>query len=67
MQTLSFQSQKIRTDFMTITVPSLDNEQKLRNLANYFHPSFGFNYFLIVGNHRKILKHYFKIFQLKIL
>jgi hypothetical protein len=60
MQALNFKSQKIKIDFITITVSNFNNEQKLQNLANYFHRSFGFNCFLSIGNNRKIVETLFQ-------
>jgi hypothetical protein len=60
MQTLKFQFQRIKIDFITITMPILNNEQKLRNIANYFHSSFGFNCFLSIGNNIKIVQTLFQ-------
>jgi hypothetical protein len=54
MQKLNFQTQNLKIDFITLTLPHFDDERNISNLANYFHRSFGFNCFLSTGNCRKV-------------
>jgi hypothetical protein len=48
-----------------LTIPNLNDEHNLLNLANYFHRSFSFNCFLSTGNYRKIVETLFQDFSTK--
>lgn len=54
MQTLNFQKQNLKLDFITFTIQNPQHPQHLLNIAHYFHTFFRFNCFLSVGNNRKI-------------
>lgn len=56
MELLDFHSQKLKLDFLSFSTPYFENDQKVKNLTNYFYQILGFNSFLSQGNQRKIIQ-----------
>nr|WPV76436.1 hypothetical protein [Naviculales sp.] len=51
---ISFESQKLKIDFLTLSIQNSSDEKNIQKLASYLFHSFGFNCFLSEGNTRRL-------------
>lgn len=65
MNVINFKSQKLKVDFLTLSMQNSNDQNKIQRIANYLHHSFGFNCFLSEGNTRRLKQTLFQDFNIK--
>nr|UDP55500.1 hypothetical protein orf175a [Schizostauron trachyderma] len=53
MSLINFESQKLKVDFIILSMQNSNDQKKIQRIANYLFHSFGFNCFLSEGNTRR--------------